>query len=78
MGLAPPATPRRVISAMPRVINAALALSPKPRPSQMPDPMAMMFLSAPPNSTPAMSSLVYTLKRGEVTRAWALAADRGF
>ena len=35
-GSAPSAEPRRVISARPRVISAARALSPKPRPSEMP------------------------------------------
>ncbi len=44
----PMATPRRVSSARPRVMTAALVLSPTPRPSPMPAAMAMTFLSAPP------------------------------
>ena len=49
---------QRVGAANPRVIMAAFALSPYPRPLLMPAPMAMMFLSAPPNSTPTTSSEV--------------------
>src|ERR1051326_4027989 len=55
---APQATARRVISARPRVIRAATVLWPRPRPSQIPAAMAITFLSAPPSSTPATSSLV--------------------
>ncbi len=55
---APMAMPRRVISASPRVSSAALALSPKPRPSQRPAAMAMTFLTAAPISTPTVSALV--------------------
>lgn len=56
--LPPSSVPKRVISASPRVISAAVALSPRPRPESMPAAMAKTFLSAPPSSTPAMSSLV--------------------
>ena len=59
-GLAPSATPRRVISARPRVMRAARAFSPRSRPSQRPVAMASTFLTAPPTSTPTMSSLAYT------------------
>ena len=52
MGWAPLATANRVISTRPRVIRAALALFPKPRPSDMPQAMASTFLRAPPISTP--------------------------
>ena len=51
-GLAPAATPRRVISARPRVMRPALPLSPKPSCSAAPAAMATMFLSAPHSSTP--------------------------
>src|SRR5712691_3259707 len=59
-GSAPSATPRRVISARPRVITAARVLCPKPRPSRIPAATAMTFLSAPPSSTPMASVVVYT------------------
>ena len=52
---APSATPSRIISARPRVISATRVLAPKPRPSEMPAPMASTFLVAPPTSTPIMS-----------------------
>ena len=47
-GFAPIATPMRVISASPRVISATRVFEPKPRPSEMPAPIATTFLSAPP------------------------------
>ena len=56
-GLAPAATPRRVISARPRVMMPALPLSPKPSRSAAPAAMATMFLSAPHSSTPMTSRL---------------------
>ena len=52
MGCAPLATARRVISTRPRVMRAALALLPNPRPSEMPQAMASTFFNAPPISTP--------------------------
>lgn len=52
MGWAPLATAKRVISTNPRVIKAALALLPKPKPSEMPHAMASTFFRAPPSSTP--------------------------
>src|SRR5699024_2115325 len=57
-GFAPIEVPSRVISAKPRVINAALALSQKPKPSDNPEPNAIIFIKAPPNSTPTTSALV--------------------
>src|ERR1700675_3452768 len=75
---APWATPKRVISARPRVSRAALALSPKPRPSQMPAAMPITFLSAPANSTPTTSAFVYVRIRSEPTRergGFAVVAD---
>ena len=57
-GIAPQATPNRVISANPRVTSAAFALSPNPMPSQTPAAMATTFFNEPPNSTPAISVLV--------------------
>ena len=56
-GRPPSRSPRRVISASPRVISAARALSPKPSPSEMPAAIAITFLTAPPTSTPITSSL---------------------
>src|SRR5438094_4856106 len=61
-GSAPSATPRRVISASPRVTSAALVLYPIPRPSRIPAASAMTFLSAPPSSTPITSVAEYTRK----------------
>jgi hypothetical protein len=54
--LAPFARPKRTTSARPRVISAARAFSPRPRPITMPQAMAMTFLTAPPTSTPITSS----------------------
>ena len=56
-GRAPQATPSRAISVRPRVIKAALVLSPKPKPSAIPTAKAMTFFKAPPSSTPMTSSL---------------------
>ena len=56
----PIAHPSRVSSARPRVITAARVLSPVPRPSAMPDAMAITFLSAPATSQPITSGFVYT------------------
>ena len=53
---APRLIPSLAISAIPLVIMAALALSPYPRPSDIPAPIAIIFLSAPPSSTPIISS----------------------
>ncbi len=61
-GFAPILVPRRAISARPLVIKAAFALSPYPRPSEMPAPNAIIFFNAPPISTPITSELVYTRK----------------
>ena len=55
---APMATPNRAISAKPRVISAAFALSPNPMPSPMPAAIAITFFSDPPSSTPTISGLV--------------------
>ena len=55
----PCAAASRPVSASPRVISAARALWPKPRPSLAPAAIASTFLTAPPISTPAMSSLSY-------------------
>ncbi len=71
VALAPLATPKRVISARARVINAALAFWPLPRPSEMPQAMPTTFFSAPPICTPAMSSLPYTLNRSPMKAACA-------
>ena len=57
-GSPPMATPSRVSSARPRVITAARVLSPVPRPSAMPDAIAITFFSAPATSQPTTSGLV--------------------
>ena len=54
----PSATPRRVISAKPRVMTMARVFSPTPSPSAMPAEMAITFLSGPPSSQPMTSVLV--------------------
>ena len=46
-GLAPRAIPRREISAIPRVMMAALVLSPNFAPSIIPAPIAITFLMHP-------------------------------
>ena len=63
-GRAPRARPRRVISAKPRVINAARAFRPSASPSHRPVAIASTFFTAPPTSTPTMSSLAYTRTLG--------------
>src|SRR6266540_1739096 len=62
IGWAPSVTPRRVISARPRVISAARVLKPRPRPSRMPAASAITFLRAPASSTPTTSVCEYTRK----------------
>ena len=59
-GFAPRAQPNRVSSARPRVIKAVRALAPKPTPSEIPAPIAITFLTAPPSCMPIKSSLLYT------------------
>ena len=53
----PIASPKRVISAKPRAISAARAFWPSPRPSATPQAIASTFLTAPPTSAPATSSV---------------------
>src|SRR5579862_2904418 len=55
-GCAPNALPNRNSSAKPRVVSAAAALAPRPRPVTMPDAIASTFLAAPPISTPRTST----------------------
>src|SRR5260370_23805317 len=62
--LPPMATARRVISASPRVMSAAIALCPSPIPCNTPSPMATTFLIEPPTSTPIGSELGYTRNVG--------------
>ena len=71
-GSAPSASPRRAISARPRVMRAALALSPYPRPSPIPVAMAMMFFTALASSTPTRSGS----RRHGRCRCTAVAAAR--
>ena len=66
---APKCTPKRVISTSPRVMRAARLLSPRPMPSSTPQASAMIFFSAPPYSTPLISSLRYTRKTGLMKRS---------
>ena len=56
--LAPTLRPNLEISANPLVIRAALALLPKPMPSDMPDAIAITFFRAPATETPTTSVLV--------------------
>src|SRR6266566_1884757 len=72
-GSAPSATPRRVISASPRV------LWPIPRPSRIPAARATTFFSAPASSTPSMSVAEYTRKNpveNTCCARWATACSR--
>jgi hypothetical protein len=57
-GSAPSATPRRAVSASPRVMSEARVLSPNPIPAATPQASAMTFLPAPPSSQPITSVLV--------------------
>src|SRR3989442_15605671 len=78
-GSAPSATPRRGISASPRVISAAPGVWPIPRPSRIPAARAMTFLSAPASSTPSMSVAEYTRKNpveNTCCARWATACSR--
>ncbi len=65
---APMAQASRLISEMPRVISAALVLSPHPRPSAIPAASAITFFKAPPSSIPRTSGLVYTRKTSFMKR----------
>ena len=47
---------------MPLVIKAAFALSPNPKPSIIPAPIAIIFLTAPAMETPFGSLLGYNLR----------------
>src|SRR6266511_2747419 len=78
-GSAPSATPNRVISASPRVINAARVLWPIPSPSRMPAARAMTFLSAPASATPTTAVAEYTRKKlveNTCCTRWATACSR--
>ena len=55
-------------------MNAALPLSPYPKPSHTPAPRAMMFFRLPPSSTPTTSVLVYTRNIEDMNISWALTA----
>src|SRR6266511_6080256 len=56
-GRPPHASPSRAISTSPRVISAALPLSPSPSPSTPPAASAITFFAAAHSSTPVMSGL---------------------
>ena len=73
-GRAPHASPSRAISARPRVISAALPLSPRPTPSTPPAASAITFLAAAQSSTPVTSGLTYTRKTSEVIACWSSSA----
>ena len=73
----PKAQTSRVISARPRVSNAATVFAPKPSPSQTPAAMAITFFSAPANSTPITSSLVYRRNVGPENSCLQLGGKRG-
>src|SRR5687767_6937027 len=55
-GSAPRDLPKRNISLKARVVRAARELSPKDRPSLMPQAIASTFLTAPPSWTPKRSA----------------------
>ena len=65
------ASPKRVISAKPRAISAARAFWPRPLPSTTPQAIASTFLTAPPISAPATSSLQIDaeVRQGDPRRA---------
>ena len=63
-GRPPIAVASREISTRPRVMSAAIALCPRPRLSTTPAAIATTFLSAPPISTPATSSVAYSRSDG--------------
>ena len=60
IGIQPIAPPSMDNSERPRVIRAAFALSPYPRPDEIPDARATIFFSAPHSSIPWISIFVYT------------------
>src|SRR5712664_1212899 len=74
IGWAPSATPSRVISARPRVINAARVLNPRPSPSRIPAASAITFFKAPPSSTPITSVCEYTRKYPVEKMRWTRSA----
>ena len=55
-------------------MRAALVLSPKPMPSQMPAHRAMTFFRAAPSSTPTTSSEAYTRNRSFINRSCTCSA----
>ena len=57
IGFAPAFVAIFTISLKAILINAPFRLFPKFSPSHIPAPMVTIFLSAPPNSTPVISSL---------------------
>ena len=66
-----------MISARPRVINAAIEFWAKPSPYDIPAAMAITFFSAPPSSADTMSSEEYTrnndvLNRSRTSRAGSI------
>ncbi len=65
-GLAFNFLPNLDISTIPLVMRAALVLSPKPKPSEIPTARAITFFNAPDISTPTMSRFVYTLNLGVI------------
>src|SRR5664279_3246015 len=65
-GRAPNASPRRAISARPRVISAALELSPRSSPSTPPAASAITFFAAAQSSTPTTSGFTYARKTLEL------------
>src|SRR5262245_13533319 len=73
-GSAPRRTPSRAVSARPRVISAALVLSPSPMPEAIPQARAMTFFTAPPSSQPITSSFVYGRKYGVAMASWTAVA----
>ena len=74
-GRAPAASPSRVISARPRAMSDAFALSPSRRPSTPPAASAITFFAAAHSSTPTRSGLTYARKSARVERVLELAGE---
>src|SRR5438105_2050035 len=71
---APAASPSRVISARPRAMREAFALSPSLSPSTPPAARAITFFAAAQSSTPTRSGLTYARKRLELSACWSCPA----
>ena len=73
---APAASPSLAISARPRAMRDAFALSPSDRPSTPPAASAITFFAAAHSSTPTRSGLTYARKRPELRACWSRPARK--